>query len=186
MKKRSYLKPAAGIVFFLLIASSGCRTSPPQTQIVEEFQDFSGQRYKISFLAYDRGTSIEGKKSLAGHASVAIDDSDIWGFYPSIRGRFITKNGILRFSTESPEIHESATFFVDTFIFDDIMNLINDWVDKPPAFNIPFLDCVTFIYRVCDIIGLKYNNLAVLPVSAVRSISRRNEQNLFYKRVLRE
>jgi hypothetical protein len=128
MKKRGYLKLAVGIIFFLFIAHSGCRTSPPQTSATEEFREYSGEYYKISFLSYDRGTLIEGKRSLAGHASIAIDDSDIWGFYPSIRGRFITKTGLLKFSTDYPEIHDSVSFFVDTYILDDIMDLIDEWV----------------------------------------------------------
>jgi hypothetical protein len=132
------------------------------------------------FIAYGAGTPVENnKKSLAGHASIAIAGLGIWGFYPTKPGRPITAPGILKYNAEYPIIHEYVEFFIDEGRLTKIKELITKWENDPPAFVIPFNDCVIFLYRVCDIIGLKYAPLAVMPVSAVRKIRLLNDERFY-------
>jgi hypothetical protein len=169
------------LLFFLFFINAGCK-SVSQTVQYDFLQDeTSGPYFKIAFLAYGRGTEIKGKKSLAGHASIVIDDVDIWGFYPSIDGKLFTRRGELRKNSEHPEIHEYVDFTIDDALMDEIRALIRKWELDPPPFFIPVRDCVTFIYRVCDIIGLRYNQLALIPTRAIRSIRRLNDADRVYK-----
>jgi hypothetical protein len=169
---------------FFLFSSAGCTSvsRPDQYEhIYHVFQDTSTTYYKVAFLAYNPGTEISGKKSIAGHASILIDDTDIWGFYPSTQGKIFTRQGALKKNTEHPEIHEYVDFTVDNTIMDEIRELINKWEQKPPSFAIPVQDCVSFIYRICDIIGLRYNRLSLIPSKAVRSIRKFNDQDRVYR-----
>jgi hypothetical protein len=185
MLKSRRSKLALGIIFLLAFILFTCKTDPQAVQ-TSELEEFPEPYYKVTFLAYDRGTEIEGKKSIAGHASVAVDDADIWGFYPEQRGWFITKRGMLIRASDQPEIHESVAVFVDVHVMGEIRALINEWETAPPIFAIPFMDCVTFVYRVCDIIGLKYDHMAIWPTRAVRSIGRLNNRGRIYKSAPRE
>jgi hypothetical protein len=169
-------------VFFLFFLNVGCKSViQPGLQTYVFPDEELGAYAKVAFLAYGRGTEISGKKSIAGHASVAIDDTDIWGFYPSIAGKFFTRQGVLKKNSEHPEIHEYVDFTVDQTLMNEIRKLIQSWEQDPPAFVIPLRDCVHFIYQVCDIIGLKYNRFALLPTRAVRSIRKFNDTNRVYK-----
>ncbi|GHV76592.1 hypothetical protein AGMMS49942_14130 [Spirochaetia bacterium] len=144
---------------------TSCAGAPEALEVPSE------GHHKVMFLAYARGTPVENnKKSIAGHASIAIEGSGIWGFYPTTPGMPITKRGVLQHNTVYPIIHEYAEFFVDEDRLNKIKELIAKWENNPPPFVVPFSDCVTFINRVCDIIGLKYNHLAVMPTTAVRRI----------------
>jgi hypothetical protein len=136
---------------------------------------------KITFLAYGAGTLVDGKKSKAGHASVSIERSGVWGFYPSTPGRFITMKGKLSYKTEYPRTQEYADFFVDEQIIHNIWTLIHQWEDDPPYFAVPANDCVSFVYRVCDIIGLRYNPFALFPTRAIRDIRNFNSQRVVYR-----
>lgn len=157
---------------------TGCAATAP----VLRTPDVSEGYHQISFMAYTGGTELgNGKKSIAGHASISIDRSGVWGFYPSIEGRPITKKGILKYSSEYPRAQEYADFFVDTHIMRKIQEVITDWKTNPPSFVIPINDCNSFLYQICDIIGLRYNRLALLPVWTVRDIRSRNDQNKIYK-----
>jgi hypothetical protein len=137
--------------------------------------------YKITFLAYGSGTLVDGKKSLAGHASVSIERNGVWGFYPSVPGKLITKKGKLSYQTEYPRTQEYVDFFVDEQTMNAIWALIRRWKDDPPYFVIPVNDCVSFIYRVCDIIGLRYNPFVLFPTEAIRNIRESNSQNAIYR-----
>jgi hypothetical protein len=144
--------------------------------------EISEPYYKISFYGYPRGTLVEnGKKSLAGHASISIDRLGVWGFYPDKVGRPISKEGLLKYSEEYPRPQDYADFYVDENIMREIQELITEWETNPPTFIIPANDCVSFVYRICDIIGLKYNHLTIIPIKAIREIRNRNDQNKFYK-----
>jgi hypothetical protein len=168
-------------LLFLFFINVGCESvsRPVQYDFVQE--ETPGQNCKIAFLAYGAGTEINGKKSLAGHASVAIDNTDTWGFYPSTAGRFFTRRGLMRKNAEHPEIHEYVDFTVDDSLMDEIQALIRKWEQDPPSFAIPIQDCVSFIHRICDIIGLKYNPFALVPTRAVRSIRRLNDTGHVYR-----
>jgi hypothetical protein len=72
-------------------------------------------------------------------------------------------------------------FFVDEQIMNDIWALIHQWEDDPPYFAIPVNDCVSFIYRVCDVIGLYYDPFALFPAKAIRSIRYFNSQDTIYR-----
>jgi hypothetical protein len=169
------------LLFFIFFISAGCE-SVSQTVQYDFLQDEnSGPYFKIAFLAYGGGTEIKGKKSIAGHASVVIDDADIWGFYPDTDGRFFTRKGNLRKNSEHPEIHGYVDFTSDNVLMDEIRALIRKWELDPPPFAIPVQDCVSFIYRICDIIGLRYNHFALIPTRAVRSIRRLNEPYRVYR-----
>lgn len=169
-------------MFFLFFLNAGCKSvSQPGLQAYVFPEETPGVYAKVAFLAYGRGTEISGKKSIAGHASVVIDDADIWGFYPSVAGKFFTAQGVLKKNSEHPEIHEYVDFTVDQTLIDEIRKLIQSWELNPPAFVIPLQDCVHFIYQVCDIIGLKYNRFALLPTKAVQSIRKLNDTNRVYR-----
>jgi hypothetical protein len=172
----------ASLVFFLLFTNIGCETvSLPAYQSYFVPEDSLDSYSKVAFLAYERGTEIKGKKSIAGHASVVIDDTEIWGFYPSIEGRFFTARGLLKKNSEHPEVHEYVDFTVDRSLMDEIRTLIRQWEEDPPAFIIPLQDCVHFVYRICDIIGLRYNRFALIPTTAVKSIRQLNDSNQVYR-----
>jgi hypothetical protein len=170
------------LVFFLFFLNLGCKSAPqPELQMYVIPEESPDVYTKVAFLAYGRGTKINGKKSIAGHAAVVIDNADIWGFYPSVAGKFYTAQGILKKNSEHPEIHEYVDFTVDQTLMDEIRELIRSWEKDPPAFIIPLRDCVHFIYQICDIIGLKYKRFALLPVKAVRSIRKLNDTNRIYR-----
>jgi hypothetical protein len=136
----------------------------------------------VSLLAYKPNTDVGGgKKSIAGHASVSIDRKGVWGFYPSAQGKLITKQGILKYADEYPRTQEYADFIVDAQIMSQIREVIAEWETNPPAYVILFNDCVNFLYRICDSIGLRYNSLALLPIDAIREIRRLNDQNRIYQ-----
>jgi hypothetical protein len=170
---------------------TGCASSLPNIRTPEHSAgatgqgsppDSSGQYYKISFFAYNRGTVVDkGKKSIAGHASISIDRMGTWGFHPAKDGRPITKNGILKYSEEYPRTQEYADFLVDENVMHKIKDLITEWKTNPPPYIIPLNDCVSFIYRICDVIRIRYNHLALLPIRAVREIRGMNDQNKLYE-----
>lgn len=173
---------AISLASFLCFLNAGCKSvSQPGLQAYVYPDETPGAYAKVAFLAYGGGTEIKGKKSIAGHASVVIDDADIWGFFPSAAGKLFTAQGVLKKDSDHPEIHEYVDFTVDQTLMDEIRNLIRSWEMDPPAFIIPLQDCVHFIYRVCDIIGLKYNRFALLPTTAVRSIRKLNDTNRVYR-----
>ncbi|MDR1894118.1 MAG: hypothetical protein LBQ61_05410, partial [Spirochaetales bacterium] len=158
---------------------SACTSSLPAFKT----PDVPEQYYRISFFAYAPGTLIEhGKTSIAGHASFSIDRAGVWGFYPDKEGKLITKNGELKYSEDYPKTQEYADFFVDENIMREIMELIEEWERNPPVFIIAVNDCVSFIYRICDIIRLQYNHFTLIPITAIREIRSRNNQNEFYTR----
>jgi hypothetical protein len=135
------------------------------------------ERHTITFLAYTGGTLVDdkGTKSIAGHASISINRMGVWGFYPDIPGKLATKRGLLKYSDEYPRTQEYADFMIDALTMNNISELLLRWENDTPHFAIPFNDCVSFIFRVCDVIGLKYNPLVLLPVDAIRSIRQYNE-----------
>jgi hypothetical protein len=140
------------------------------------------EQYKITFMAFTAGTLVDkGEKSTADHASISIDSSGVWGFYPSTQGKLITNQGVLKYNDEYPRAQEYADFFVDARIMGQIREVIAEWEANPPAYIILVNDCVNFLYRICDIIGLQYNNLTFSPTMAVREIRNRNDQNKLYK-----
>jgi hypothetical protein len=164
------------LVFF--VALSSCTIVP-----VSAASKNDEERYTITLLAYSGGTIVDkkGSKSLAGHASISVNRAGVWGFYPSTPGKLITKRGLLQYSTEFPRTQEYVNFMVDASIMNKISELLLQWENNPPYFAIPFNDCVSFIYRVCDIIGLKYNPLLLLPIDAIRYIGHHNDQYHIYK-----
>lgn len=166
------------VIFFVTI---GCKSVSQTVQYDFVQDEIPGQHAKISFLAYGRGTEISGKKSIAGHASVVIDGTDIWGFYPSTAGKFFTRRGVMKKNSEHPEIHEHVDFTVDDTLMEEIRALIRTWELDPPPFAIPIQDCVSFIHRICDIIGLRYNPFALIPTRAVRSIRKLNDTDRVYR-----
>jgi hypothetical protein len=145
-----------------------------------EYQELPEGYHKVMFLAYGRGTFVDNEKSIAGHASIAIEGAGAWGFYPSKGQRLYTRRGVLRYTTGYPITQEYAEFFVDEGIVDKLRELIAKWENNPPYFLIPSMDCVTFINLACDIIGLKYNHFIAVPTSAVREIRRLNAGKMFY------
>ncbi|MDR0409126.1 MAG: hypothetical protein LBH18_01825 [Spirochaetaceae bacterium] len=158
-------------LLFNSCATSGLATLAPEDE----------RYYKITFLAYGSGTLVEGKKSIAGHASVSIERNGIWGFYPSTPGKLITKKGRLSYETEYPRTQEYVDFFVDEQTMNNIWLLIHQWENNPPYFAIPVNDCVGFIYRVCNTMGLRYNPFALLPTSAIRDIRNLNSRRATYR-----
>jgi hypothetical protein len=168
--------PFLTILIALLLNS--CATAGQSSPVsVQEDERY----YKITVLAYGRGTLVDGKKSKAGHASVSIERNGVWGFYPSTPGKLITRKGKLSYKTEYPRTQEYADFFVCEQIMRNIGALIHQWENDPPYFAIPANDCVSFIYRVCDIIGLRYNPFALFPTSAIRDIRNLNKQHAVYR-----
>jgi hypothetical protein len=164
------------IIFVFIF--TGCASTAP----ILRTPDVSGEYYQVTFMAYSSGTiNSSGQKSYSGHAAVSIDRTGAWGFYPSREGKPITARGLLKYSDRYPRTQEYADFFVDAHIMGEIRELIARWEADPPAFILPASDCVSFIDRICDIIGLRYNRLAVLPVWAVRDIRSSNDQNTVYK-----
>jgi hypothetical protein len=164
------------LTILLALLLNSCVTVGQSNPVLED-----ERYYKITFLAYGMGTLVDGKKSKAGHASVSIERDGVWGFYPSAPGRPITKKGKLSYKTEYPRTQEYADFFVDEQIMNNIWMLIHQWEDDPPYFAIPANDCVGFVYRVCDIIGLRYNPFALFPKSAIRDIRNFNNQYAIYR-----
>jgi hypothetical protein len=160
----------------LALLLSSCATVGQSNPVLED----EGY-YKITFLAYGTGTLVDGKKSKAGHASISIERNGVWGFYPGTPGKLITRKGKLLYKTEYPRTQEYADFFVDEQIMHNIWALIHQWEDDPPYFAIPANDCVSFVYRICDIIGLRYNPFALFPVSAIRDIRDFNSQHAVYR-----
>ncbi|GHV50933.1 hypothetical protein AGMMS49579_05340 [Spirochaetia bacterium] len=157
----------------------GCTTTPLLVR-GNNYSEYSGQYYKISFFAYGPGTPVEGKKSIAGHASVSIDRDGVYGFYPSKPQRFATKKGVLKYSREYPITQDYTDFLVDEDTKNKIVELINEWENNPPPFIVSISDCVKFIYRVCDIMGLNYHPLTLLPKNAVRDIRNLNNHYRIY------
>ena len=103
------------------------------------------------------------------------------GGYPSAPGKPITRKGNLSYKTEYPRTQEYADFFVDEQIMNNIWMLIHQWEDDPPYFAIPVNDCVSFVYRVCAIMGLRYNPFALFPASAIRDICNVNSRYAIYR-----
>ncbi|GMO43374.1 MAG: hypothetical protein Ta2F_18820 [Termitinemataceae bacterium] len=139
----------------------------------EKYSDVGGQYHKISFYAYPPRTLIDGKKSLAGHVSLSIDRSGVWGFYPTTQGKLITKKGVVKYFAEYPLNQDYADFFVDEKTKNKLVEFIDKWKNDPPPFIIPLNDCVNFVRRACDIIGVKHSR-ALMPMKAVRDIRDRN------------
>lgn len=180
MNRCFYAKYTLISILFAFLAYTSCTTATPQLFQNDIYLRSSEKYYKITLLAYGPGTLIEGKKSKAGHASLSIERSGVWGFYPSTPGKLMTTHGVLKYSTEYPRTQEYADFFIDEGIMNKIFELIAEWENNPPTFIIPFNDCVSFIYRICDIIGLRYNNLKMFPASAICEIRNLNDQNHIY------
>ncbi|GHT79937.1 hypothetical protein FACS1894130_10140 [Spirochaetia bacterium] len=152
-----------------------CASSP----LLRQNDDNSEQTYKISFLAYGPGTSLGETRSITGHASLSIGGPGVYGFYPK-PGKLISKQGQLKYSTEYPRNQVYADFLVSENTRNKILELITKWENTPPPFSIPENDCVSFIYRVCDVIGLKYDPLVLLPTNAIRTIRIFNNQDRIY------
>lgn len=169
-------------VFFIFVYSfTGCKSTSPLVQ-QNEYQRTGEQYYTITFLAYSPGTVIGKENSIAGHASLSIDRNGVWGFYPDSPGKIATKQGILKYSADSyPRMQEYVDFIVDRQIMDKIQELIRQWEMNPPYYAIIANDCVSFIYRVCDIIGLTYNPLALFPVDAIYGIRNHNDRYRIYR-----
>jgi hypothetical protein len=139
-------------------------------------------------MAYGRGVvEITGRKSIAGHATITIDYLDVWGFWPTKPGRPFTKTGLLRhtnYADEYPLQQESVEFNIDEASYMQILNLVDEWEHKPPAFFVPANDCVSFINRVCEIMSIKHNPFALLPTSAIREIRRLNVNDARYIKLI--
>ena len=171
-------------IFLLLsfFVYTGCSTTTPRLFKDHAYLQLTEKCYKITFLAYGAGTPlVEGKKSIAGHASLSIERAGTWGFYPSTPGKMLTAQGVLKYSSEYPITQEYADFFIDEKTMDKISAFIAVWEKDPPVFSIPFNDCVTFIYRICDIIGLRYNRFMLFPADAICEIRNLNDQYRIYK-----
>jgi hypothetical protein len=169
----------------ILVCCIGLYTScagVPEALVVPpgEYQEVPEGYHKVMFLAYGRGTFVDNEKSIAGHASIAIEGSGAWGFYPTTGQRLFTRRGVLRHSAGYPITQEYVEFTVADGIVDKLRELIAKWENDPPPFIIPVMDCVTFVYRACDIIGLRYNHFSVVPISAVRKIGRLNDRSRLY------
>jgi hypothetical protein len=174
---------AKHILIFLLsfLVYSGCSTTPRLFQD-DAYLQSTEKCYKITFLAYGAGTLLaEGEKSITGHASLSIERNGVWGFYPSTPGKILAAHGVLKYSSEYPITQEYADFFVDEKTMNKISALIVGWEKDPPFFSIPFNDCVSFIYRVCDTIGLRYNRFILFPADAICEIRNLNDQYHIYR-----
>jgi hypothetical protein len=136
--------------------------------------------HTVTFLAYGPGTIVDRKISIAGHALLSINHSGVWSFYPSTPEKLHTEQGLLKYNAEFPPQYDSVDFKVDQNTMNEIMRLIHQWENAPPAFSIPDNDCVSFIYRVCDIIGLYYNSITLMPASAIIEIRVHNDQRRIY------
>ncbi|GHV73872.1 hypothetical protein AGMMS49940_11740 [Spirochaetia bacterium] len=172
----------AGVFFFgfcSMVFWVSCASSPLLLQN-DENSEQSEQTYKISFLAYGPGTSLGETRSIAGHASLSIGGPGVYGFYPNIPGKLISKQGQLKYSTEYPLNQVHTDFLVSENTRNKILELLTEWENTPPPFSIPANDCVSFIYRVCDVIGLKYDPLVLLPKNAIRTIRIFNNHDRVY------
>ncbi|GMO38865.1 MAG: hypothetical protein Ta2B_18320 [Termitinemataceae bacterium] len=169
------------IVFFVC---TSCASVPYSLQDAPylprdaEYSQIPYEHHILTILAYAPGTKLNnGITSIAGHISVSIDNNGIWGFYPSIDGSPITIVGELKYYDYSdfPEKIEYLDFIIDKDTKQKIEELIAEWAGNPPMFIIPFNDCVVFVYRVCDIAGIRYNSFKVIPINALREIHRLNK-----------
>jgi hypothetical protein len=113
-------------------------------------------------------------------ASISIDRNGVWGFYPEKRGAVFSKRGVLKYRDQYHSSEEYVEFIVSGEKKQKIQQLIDDWVERPPHFAIPASDCVTFVHKVCKIIGVRFNYFAILPVDAVLSLRRMNDQGKIY------
>jgi hypothetical protein len=190
MGKLAFISVISLVIFLLSIsscasvpASASASASAVAAVPVSNVSQTNEEHYTITVLAYTGGTLVDdkGTKSIAGHASISINRTGVWGFYPGTPGKLVTRRGLLKYSAEYPRTQEYADFIVDAAVMDKISELLLQWENDTPCFVIPFNDCVSFIYRVCDIIGLKYNSLILLPIDAIRYIGRRNDQYHIYK-----
>jgi hypothetical protein len=159
-----------------------CAAAPSAQRVRLETEVSGSARYTVTFLAYYSGTVIDekGAQSITGHASLSINREGVWGFYPDPLGKIVSRRGQVKYSAVYPREQEYAVFTVDEGVLAEIQALIKDWEQSPPFFAIPLNDCVSFVFRVCDVIGLKYNPLALFPVSAIRSIRNNNDQTQVY------
>ncbi|GHU26172.1 hypothetical protein FACS1894172_14660 [Spirochaetia bacterium] len=157
------------LVFCPMVFWVSCASSSLLLQN-DDNSEQSEQTYKISFLAYGPGTPVGETRSIAGHASLSIDGPGVYGFYPDIPGKLISKQGQLKYSTEYPINQLYTDFLVSENTRNKILELIAKWENTPPPFILPANDCVSFIYRVCDVIGLKYDPFILLPTNAIRAI----------------
>ncbi|MDR0877429.1 MAG: hypothetical protein LBN21_05205, partial [Treponema sp.] len=73
-----------------------------------------------------------------------------------------------------PYQQELAEFDIDENTYAELLVFIDEWEHNPPVYFVPANDCVTFVYRVCKIAGIKYNSFALFPTSAIREIRRLN------------
>ena len=166
----------------MLCGLLSCAAAPPPKYVYAYTNNKPADYHTITFLAYHGGTVVDekGTKSPGGHASISINREGVWGFYPNPRGKPVTKHGELVYSTVYPREQEYAEFIVDADILADIEALINEWENSPPLFAVPVNDCVSFINRVCDRVGLRYNPFAILPVTAIQSIRDGNDQTRIF------
>ena len=172
---KNWLLPALlGLISLL----TGCRTMIPFLN-PEKVPTSRNSGYRLTLMAYNSGTEVGKGRSVAGHASISLDRNGVWGFYPETEGRILTLNGRLEFSSEYPVTQEFVEFIVDKETRDEIGRFINRWSSDPPWFSVPFNDCVGFMYKICDIAGIRYNPLVLLPVRAIRTIRKMNDPLIF-------
>ena len=169
------------LIYCCICALFSCATAPPPPPPLEAEEE---AYHTLVFLAYYSGTPIDekGSKSFTGHASISINRTGVWGFYPNPKGKLASKRGQLVYSAVYPREQEYAEFTVDAGVLADVEALIAEWEAAPPFFAIPFNDCVSFVHRVCERAGLRYNPFALLPVSAIQSIRDSNDHTRIYKK----
>jgi len=135
---------------------------------------------EVTFYAYPAKTVVNGVSSTAGHAFVSIKDLGTFGFYPSQHGKPVTSSGgQLNLDDQLiPFAQSSATFCIDENTRGEISALINNMRLDPPAYLVGLKDCVSFIYRIVDLINaggtnrIVYKSTTVIPINAVDELAK--------------
>jgi hypothetical protein len=157
----------------------------------------------ITFYAYG-----PGDHSKAGHAFLKIsrefgwkpnpplpkelESTTVFGFYPAREPPSPLRafcEGKLCSDSKNLEEHRGAdgslvtnSFTISPTACVEAWKTISKWARNPPGYRLMYNDCINFVYKVADEIGLVHDsffyNFTLIPTAAVRSIHRNKRKKI--------
>ncbi len=112
-------------------------------------------------------------KGITGHVFVYVEDIGTYGFYP-VKKYSPYCDGILKddhMTTKS----KKYKIFINEEQFENVKELVEDWLNNPPLYIFGHVDCVSFVMRVADIVEVKYDKSAQRPKTFLKSLKLINQ-----------
>ena len=141
---------------------------------------FAQDTYKITFYAYGSsfwetvGADISGEPYAGGHTSIELQSYGTFGFYPTTA--WSGKTGIVKNdSGKKSEATYTFTTSIDKNKYIKVKNLMNNWRQNPPVYNIGRNDCVSFGMRIAEAAGLDFHwTTTQTPKAFIKSLNSNN------------